>query len=88
VKILGLGLARTVTGGDGEPSSIQLIAEKAVTAREGLRERSNLIREVEGLLIDDQFLKGEGPVVPPDQEVASGEKTAGEPRSRQTPRGD
>lgn len=46
--------------GDGKCGPIELIGKEAITPSEILRELADSVSEVDGLLIDNQFLKGEG----------------------------
>ena len=46
-------------GSDGDSGAVELIAEKEVAARESLRQRGDVVREIDGLLLDSEFLEEE-----------------------------
>lgn len=63
--------------GDGQSGTVELVAEKEVAARELLGQRSGLVGEIDGFLIDGELLEKERRVYVP-QRVESREETAGE----------
>jgi hypothetical protein len=46
-------------GGDRECAPVQLVGEKALTSWKAFRASTDLISEIDGLLVDEQLFKGE-----------------------------
>ena len=46
-------------GGDGEGGAVELVGEEAVAAGEGFGSGADLVCEIDGSLVDDEFLEGE-----------------------------
>lgn len=62
VPPIGLGkpaIALGDVGGDRERRPVQLVRQKAVSARELVGQCANMIGEVNGLLVDEQFFETE-----------------------------
>ena len=47
-------------GGDGRGGAVELVSEEAVAAGEIFGSQADLVCEIDGLLVDDEFLEREG----------------------------
>ena len=69
-EVFAIGLCEATVafgdvGGDGDRRTIQLICEETVAACEVFGSQADLVCEIDGFLVDDQFLKREGHRVGP-----------------------
>src|SRR5262249_39731442 len=82
VATVGFGEAAVALGDvrrDGKCGAVQLVGEEELAARQVTRQCANRIGEEGRLLVDLEFLEGEGHLAPLDEKVESGKETAGGP---------
>jgi hypothetical protein len=60
VRLGEAAVALRQVGGHGQGGAVELVGQAAVPAWERLRQRGDLIGEIDRLLVDGQFLEGWG----------------------------